>query len=99
MVRMKRPAAALDVADLSAPEPTKTEHAKESLPEEGIPKAAVPVVKVEPGQFPPIPKKEAQSMHKQVTKQKKAGRTDLAEKYKNCHSQQEKREFFKPLTA
>ena len=88
MVRMKRPAAVLDI------EHAKPRNAEESLPGEGTSKAPVPVVKMEPGQFPPIPKRDAQNMHKKLAKQKKAGRTDLAEKYQKCHSQQEKREFF-----
>ena len=88
MVRMKRPAAVLDA------EHAKPRNAEESLPGEGTPKAPVPVVKMEPGQFPPIPKRDAQNMHKKLAKQKKAGRTDLAEKHQKCHSQQEKREFF-----
>ena len=62
MVRTKRPAALLDVAD--QPEPTKPKNAKESLPGEGTPKAPVPVVKVEPGQFPPIPKRDPKHAQK-----------------------------------
>ena len=58
MVRMKRPAAALDV------EHAKPRNAEESLPGEGTSKAPVPVVKMEPGQFPPIPK-EGRPKHAQ----------------------------------
>lgn len=65
--------------------------AAKALPE----KAAV--VKVEPGadgKYPPIPKPEAVAMSKRLGRMRKAGRTDLADAYERCHTQQEKRVFY-----
>ena len=69
-------------------------NAHASLPGEGNGQAPKAVVKKEAGSYPSTPKSEAQAMHKQLAKQRKAGRTDLADKYSKCQTQQEKREFF-----
>ena len=39
------------------------------------------------------------AMNKKLAKMRKAGRTDLAEAYEKCHTQQEKRVFFIPVPA
>lgn len=84
---MKRPAMA---PKMSKPETTSAPVADQALPEKAV-------VKVEPGadgKYPPIPRSDAVSMHKKLQRMRKAGRTDLAEAYEKCHTQQEKRVFF-----
>lgn len=89
---MKRPAMA---PKMSKPETTSAPVADQALPEKAV-------VKVEPGadgKYPPIPRSDAVSMHKKLQRMRKAGRTDLAEAYEKCHTQQEKRVFFIPGTS
>ena len=69
----------------------KSSDSQPSVPGNGLPDKAVP--------YPAIPRNEAVAMNKRLSKMRKAGRTDLPEAYKKCHTQQEKRVFFIPSTS
>ena len=78
----------------------KSSDSQPVVPGKGLPDKAV--VKVEPGaggKYPAIPRNEAVAMNKKLAKMRKAGRTDLAEAYEKCHTQQEKRVFLIPSTS